>query len=581
MANQRGSQNTISVESVQGSTVVKISGQSIHSNRDAQACADILAEVLFNLDYKGEHKVVASMQRLKGSGSLQGLSITGLSINAIQFGYQPNGNDTRATYTLQLSCADEAQKCFVVMKAYIGTAYKKVAILKDKPQTLVEEAFEKEGPVAVDAEVSNPLEEQKTFFTDDPAKMEIFMISLLVAADSNPGKTVTKNQTLDLIVEQAGLQSRFRSGPILKSLKDRGYLLETSDGSERYTINTEPSKDFHRARSKQDGAPKTTPGSVALPQAKVVPKKPVERKQKYLSDEEWMQSFVQGLRALVQDSDGLISRPDLYRFIKERTNQKKVAGTVYTIVDGLKLRGVIHSAGEALFRFTYSPPEDIVERAVKSIERARAETGKVFEGFAKFRMPDFAEGMFRNTQLLRDFLSLASARDVTPATLKEKLAEWYPVSDWSHIQLLNYMVGQGYFVRSGTGKGTVYKLGPKGYERLGLPLPKTSLPVSAEKPAAQLTAGMVKRETASVESSSPDQLKGFLATKPEEIPAEVLAGLAKLATEGREVSTLITQAKERIAQKHARKEAALAAIAQKPNIDALVTARLLAEISRL
>ncbi len=466
MSNQRGQQNRIDTKVSIEAVTVTIFGESIHSNRDANKCAELLAEVLSALEYKGEYQVVASMQRLKGSSNLQGLSTHGVSINAVMLGYQPNGNDTRATYTLPLANKEEAQKCFVELKNHIGTAYsgpEKAKRHHTDELPVLEAAPVSEVIVAVESSVvTKPTEKPKVYYTKNEEWMETTVLLLSYLADKHPEHQVTKDQVLDLIVQRTHFPNRGLVGPIYRIFMTRGNLVPIDSAKEVFKLVETPPIGF-----KAHGLfPRKQKSASKVSATKTPPKAKTGRKQKYLSDEEWMRSFMEGLRTLVSTADGLVSKTDLHVFIKQRTNQKKIAATVYTIVEGLKIRGVISDAAGRFYRFVYEPKPDTFEKAVKGIEQARAETAKVFDGFAKTRLPTFAEGMFSKKQILDDFLRLVGAGVAHVDALKLSLAKLYPVSSRSHNILLNYMVHKGYFVRQKKG---MYTLGPAGRGRLGLP----------------------------------------------------------------------------------------------------------------
>ncbi len=568
------------VETV-GKVTIQVRGKSSCHVSELRTLATLLGEVMNDLAIEGEYTVIPQRQTLPGSAAQKGLSIDGTNHNVVGIAFQPGGNATRARYNLHVS---DAQEMFRKLKDYIGTSYNgKEKTKGDKVP--VEEPGDSSGPdgTNVTEASSSPSGandvDDNIFFTNDATKMEIFMISLLVAADSNPEKLVSKDQVLSLIVEQAGLSTRFRTGPILKSLKDRGYLVESKEGSEQYRVVAEPASDFHRAHSHK--RKKSVKQKLPVAPAKTVSKQSKPGRQKYLSDEEWMRSFVSDLSMLVKESKGSISKKDLLSFIGGRLVDNTSAGTVYGILEGLVRREHIVANGTEGYRVTYRPPADIVEKTVPKIEQARKDASKVFEGFAPFRLPKAFEGMFDNLSILDRLLSHFSSGEVSTAMTVKAIAKDYAgLSEPTYQKLVGHLCGRGYLIKVRHG---YYALGPEGYMRLGLPLPKAMMPVSVEKPAAQLTTDMVKREVASPEPPLSDEkpLQGFLATKSEDVSVEVLAGLAKLATEGRDVSALIAQAKDRIAEKQARKDAALATIAKKPNIDTLVTARPLAEIDRL
>ena len=454
MSNLKGQQNCIDTQAVVGQTVITLTGESIHSNRDAYRCAELVAEALDALDYLGEYRVLASMQRLKGSSHLQGLSTNGVSINAVLLGYQPHGNDSRATYTLQFPNADEAQKCLVVLKEFLVTAYDakpkiKAEKLLFQPIDTAAEALEVIPSLPA---VLKPTQKPNVYYTSDSDWMETFVLYLSELSDRQLEKLVTKSQVLDLILEHTAISKRFHTGPIWKTLKDRGYVNAFDDREERWSVSCEP------LPSKP---------SKALKMAKPEPQKvPAKKKQKYLSDEEWMRSFVAGLRELVPESGAEIKKADLHRFIKERTNQKKVANVVYKVVEGLKVRGIIFTAGEIRYRVVYEPAPDVVEKAAAEMAHVRAERDKVFNGLAKFRLPTFAEGMiFGDSRILNDFLTQIRGGMTKSSAMMAHLYELYPVTSRSHALLLNYLVGQGFLIHVKKGH---YSLGPKGRERLGL-----------------------------------------------------------------------------------------------------------------
>lgn len=467
MSNQRGQQNRIDTKVSIDAVTVTIFGESIHSNRDANKCAELLAEVLSALEYKGEYQVVASMQRLKGSSNLQGLSTHGVSINAVMLGYQPNGNDTRATYTLPLANKEEAQKCFVELKNHIGTAYsgpEKAKRHHTDELPVLEAAPVSEGTVAVESSVvTKPTEKPKVYYTKNEEWMETTVLLLSYLADKHPEHQVTKDQVLDLIVQRTHFPNRGLVGPIYRIFMTRGNLVPIDSAKEVFKLVETPPVGF-----KAHGLfPRKQKSASKVSATKTPPKAKTGRKQKYLSDEEWMHSFMEGLRTLVSTADGLVSKTDLHVFIKQRTNQKKIAATVYTIVEGLKIRGVISDAAGRFYRFVYEPKPDTLEKAVKGIEQARAETVKVFDSFANSRLPKFAEGMFTNVQILDDFLKRTGTNSVHVDDLKSWLRKHYGmVADRSHSILVNYLTGQGYLLRLGKAR---YALGPTGRERLGLP----------------------------------------------------------------------------------------------------------------
>lgn len=468
----KGHQNRVDTQATVGSTTISISGESIHNSRDAHTCAVLLAEVLDALKYKGEHKVVASMQRLKGSSSLQGLSTKCVSINAVQLGYQPNGNDSRATYTLQLSTAEEAQKCFVVLKEYLGTAYNgkiepkaKLSSLEEPVALEIEEPSSEGG--AKQKSVSTfikPLEKPEVYYIKDSEWMEMLILLLSDIADNHPEHQVTKDQVLDLIVARTHLKNRGGTAPIYLALFTRGYLLKIEGVEHIFRLVEIPPVGFKSHGLWQH---KNKPAKATTVISQKASKRGPGKNQKYFSDEEWMRSFMDGLRALVTASDGLISKTDLYRFIKDRTNQNKTAGMVYKIVDGLQVRGILITAGEKLYRVVYEPKSDTLEKAVEGIRQARAEVAQVFDGFAKYRLPKFAEGMFANPQILKGFLRVLNEDTIPSAVLQQHIENLFPgFYRSSYFQLFNYLVTHGYLLRPKMG---TYSLGPKGRDELGLP----------------------------------------------------------------------------------------------------------------
>ena len=523
MSNQRGQQNRIDTKVSIDTVTVTIFGESIHSNRDANKCAELLAEVLSALEYKGEYQVVASMQRLKGSSNLQGLSTHGVSINAVKLGYQPNGNDTRATYTLPLANKEEAQKCFVELKNHIGTAYsgpEKAKRHHTDELPVLEAAPVSEWAVAVESSVgTKPTEKPKVYYTKNEEWMETTVLLLSYLADKHPEHQVTKDQVLDLIVQRTHFPNRGLVGPIYRIFMTRGNLVPIDSAKEVFTLVETPPVGF-----KAHGLfPRKQKSASKVSATKTQPKAKPERKQKYLSDEAWMRSFMEGLRTLVSDADGLVSKTALNVFIKQRAKQKKIAATVYKIVEGLKIRGILSDAAGTFYRVTYEPKPDTLEKAVKGIEQARTETAKVFDGFAMTRLPTFAEGMFSKKQILDDFLRLVGADVAHVDALKSWLAKLYPVSGRSHNILLNYMVHKGYLVRQKKG---MYTLGPTGRERLGwrgveykiveksAPTPPEVLPPVTQAAVLPEVATAVSTPEPVMQSFLPP---GLLLTQPHEV----------------------------------------------------------------
>jgi hypothetical protein len=497
----------IAVIETVGKVTIQIRGKSACLSSDLRQLALLLGTVMSDLAFEGTYTVTPVRKALPGSAAQKGLSLDGTSDNIVGIGYQPGGNATRARYNLHTA---NAQVVFRQLKDYIGTAYTGVEKKKPSLPVALSAPVIKAAPVR---ESIKPIAKPEVYYTSDPEWMETFVLYLLDFADTQPQKQVSKDQVFDLIVRHTHYTGRFGVGPIYTMLEKRGHLVNVEGKTNTFTVVGKPAVSGVKKRKPVVAAAAPKEVAAAIP-----------KKQKYLSDEEWMRSFMDGLRSLVSVDNGLISQTDLYRFIVQRTNQKKIAGTVYKILDGLKLRGVIITAGEKMYKFIYQPQPDTAEKAVAAIQAARSKQQQTFNGFAKFRLPTFAEGMFSHKQILDGFLEHLRHTSVEANTLKSHLQRLYPVSDWSHIQLLNYMVGQGYLLR----EKRKYSLGPKGKERLGLGPLKT---VQGLLPAA-LTSALVKREI-----DKPPVVVGIskpLPTPPvhstEAVTLAIAAGLKKVAS---------------------------------------------------
>ncbi len=455
----------VSTSDTVGKVTIQIRGKSSCQVSDLNHLAFLLAEVMNDLAFEGEYTVTPQRRALPGSASQKGLSVNGTNHNLVGIGFQPGGNATRARYDLHTA---DAQNVFRILKDYIGTAYNgrvtPKAKLADQQKPLVAEVKVRQDALVI--QVAKPTEAPLLYYTKDVEWMETTVLLLSDMADEHPEHHVTKDQVLDLIVQRTHLANRGGTAPIYLSFMVRGYLVPIDSAKDAFKLVETPPADF-----KAHGLFKRKPKPVSKEQLNVSatqaqPKVKLERKQKYLSDEEWMRSFMEGLQSLVTAADGLVSKTDLHVFIKERTNQKKIASTVYVIVEGLKNRGWVSDAGGKFYRLVYEPKPDTLEKAVKGIEQARAEKTKVFEGFAKTRLPTFAEGMFSKKQMiLDDFLRLAGAGATHVSGLRSWLFKQYPVSDRSLSILVNYMKHNGYLVERKKG---MYALGPTGRERLGL-----------------------------------------------------------------------------------------------------------------
>lgn len=453
---------TVDIKSV----TVTVSGKTQHSPAEVRECAGLVAEVLGILCLNGQHTLIACPINFQGSQKLLGLSVKGVQNNAIVLAYQPSGNGTRMKYLLHTSLG-VVNDLFESLKAVIGTAYKG----EDKPKLAL-----KVAPVATEeiqvppSPDEKPVEAPKVYFTQDADKMDTLILELLELAAKQPEKQLSKSQVLNLIFETAKLEKRLFTGPIFKVAKDRGYLVPVEGLADHFTVVGSPIPSVKKAKKTRASKKLKSRSKPKAQAVEVKPKTSTVRKQKYLSDEEWMRSFMDDLRTLVTDSEGLVSKTDLQRFIKERTNQKQVAGTVYAVLDGLKLRGLVIGAGEKLYRVVYEPKPDTLEKAVLAIGDARAETAKVFDGFATVRLPKFAEVLFNNMNLLDRVLSRfgKDARNASYAAHCRVAvsAELPGRSSASYNTFLKYLESQGYLIKPSHGR---FCLGPKGRERLGLP----------------------------------------------------------------------------------------------------------------
>jgi DNA-binding PadR family transcriptional regulator len=496
---------TVDVESV----TITVSGKTQHSPAEVRECAKLIAEVLGTLCMNGQHTLIACPINFQGSQKVLGLSVKGVQNNAIVLAYQPSGNGTRMKYLLHTSL-DRVNDLFESLKAVIGTAYNG----KDKPKIASKVAPDAAAEVnASPSSAEKTVETPKVYFTQDADKMDTLILELLELAAKQPEKQLSKSQVLNLIFETAKLEKRLFTGPIFKVAKDRGYLVPAEGLVDYFTVVGSPTPSVKKAKKTKASKKPKSRSKPKAPAVEAQPKTNTVRKQKYLSDEEWMRSFMDGLRTLVTDSEGLVSKTDLQRFIKERTNQKKVAGQVYKVLDGLKLRGLVIGAGEKLYRVVYEPKPDTLEKAVQAIEDARAETGKVFNSLAPVRMPRFAEVLFNNLSLLdRVLVNFGKdARNASYAALCRKVisAELPGRSSASYDHLLKYLESQGYLIRPSHGK---YSLGPKGRERLGLPA-VTYTTVTKELPAAEVPPAELAAPAVDTVVEPTQELRPFIPEK--------------------------------------------------------------------
>lgn len=460
MSNLKGQQNCIDTQAVVDQTLITLTGESIHSNRDAHRCAELVAEALDALGYLGEYRVVASMQRLKGSSHLQGLSTNGVSINAVLLGYQPHGNDSRATYTLQFPNADEAQKCFVVLKEFLGTANDAKPKIKAEttPIQLADTASEASEAIPLLPAVSKPTQKPNVYYTSDSDWMETFVLYLSELSDRQLEKLVTKSQVLDLILEHTAISKRFHTGPIWKTLKDRGYVKPTDESESFWTVDYEPAVTKLPKVSKQVVSKKQVPAKTSQVSG--------TKNTSYLRDEAWMSSFMSGLHALVFENKGLISKKSLLSFIGERIRDNSSVGTVHGILDGLERRHRVILNGIEGYRVVYKPTSETAKRAVAAIGRVREDQARFFGTFAKYRKPAFAEGLISNQTLFSGFLQSAAEKPVKAAVLQALVEKLYPgYSSAAYNNLLAYLHYKGYLLRQKKGH---YVLGPTGRTLLGL-----------------------------------------------------------------------------------------------------------------
>lgn len=481
-AMSKGQQHRVETHAIAGLTTVLVSGESIHTSRDAHTCAELLAEVLDALEYKGTYKVIASMQRLKGSSHLQGLSTNGVSINAVLFGYQPDGNNSRATYTLQLSNAEEAQTCFVVMKNYLGTAYNGKVTAK-AVQTVAKSATEKATglPSSVVMKSAEKLEEAPVpYYTSNTEWMETFVLNLMELSDQSGG-CVSKDQVYDLIISHTHYTSRYGLGVIYVLLRKRGHIVGVEGMVDVFTVDGSPEPSY-KLKAKELSSKKSAAQKSPKTNTKEKPKAKSGRKW-YLNDEAWVSMCIAGLSKLVADKNGLLSHKDLTAFIQSNTEPQVRFGALGAIVKGLTTKGILYEASAKRYRFVYEPSSELPQKALAILEHAKAETAKVFDGFAKSRLPDFAEGMMANNKaLLREFLQKVQDGVMQSRDMQKIIEDWYPgMHRATYIRLFNHLIGKGYLVRPNY---RTYMIGPVGLDLLGLPA-VTYTTVTKELPAAE------------------------------------------------------------------------------------------------
>lgn len=508
-----------------GRVTITVRGKSSCQISDLNRLAYLLAEVMNDLAFEGEYTVTPQRRALPGSQSQKGLSVDGTNHNLVGIGFQPGGNSTRARYDLYVA---DAQDVFRKLKDYIGTAYNG----KDKPKLASKVALVATEEVQVPpSSDEKPVEAPKVYFTQDADKMETLILQLDELADKQPEKQLSKSQVLNLIFETAKLEKRLFTGPIFKVAKDRGYIVPVEGLAYHFTVVTSPTPSVKK--SKKTKASKK-PKSSSKPKAPAVEAKPRNKSSRkwYLNDEAWVSMCIAGLSKLVADKNGLLSHKDLTTFVQSNTEPRVRFGALGAIMKGLTTKGILYEASAKRYRFAYNPSGNLPQKALAVLEHDKAGDARVFDGFAKYRLPDFAEGMMLNGKsLLREFLRKVQDGIARSTDLHKVIEEWYPGLHVStYIRLFNYLIGQGYLVRPKYG---TYTLGPSGLSLLGLsPVTYTTVTkevLVAEAPPTELVIPATETVAEPIQTLHPFIPEKLLVTKVPIVPGMAEAAARTIA----------------------------------------------------
>ena len=212
-----------------------------HSSEDIARMVELLSELLSEIGCSGTFKVRALSVGIKGSPSLQGLSVVGFNVpHTIGLGYQLRNNDSRCKYHLFVP-TEQATAIWERLKKASGTAYlgkpeaRSEPVVKPKlsapPARLHHAApmqpkpVEQAAPVA-DAITTTAIATPTVFPSSDSVWIADYVKRATILAEAHEHKWLTKSQVITLIAEMANLPSTWRAGPIFRQLRLKGWLAE-------------------------------------------------------------------------------------------------------------------------------------------------------------------------------------------------------------------------------------------------------------------------------------------------------------------------------------------------------------------
>lgn len=467
---------------------LEIKGYNDQRFSDIRKFGHTVCELLEKVGQSGVYKVEATKFRLNSSNSLKGISLAGMVHETIiAFGYQPGSNDSRRKYLLTTGMSpEECNNLYANLKCFMDGSTVAVKEASQKTQASIELSEETSAIATTEAKAPKvafvkPVSKPKVYYTNDQDFIDGLLIELLDRAAKQDKGLLTKDQVLDTIVDMTHFNNRFGIGPISMHLEKKGYVKEFSDGL--FEIVADPPLVPIRKKkvSKANSQTKTPTSSGAS--------------KSYINDPDWMHKCMTGLKRLVDEKGGILTRAQVSDFVKLQLQKGASARALSPLLKGLEIRGYIISAGKAGYRVRYEPSEKLVKAAEAEAVKEKEEQKSLFSTFTPVHMPNFAAGTFANPVLLRTMLtSLREQGVITSKFLKSLIVSVWKVSPTAQEHMIRFLVVKGYLVRLKPG---VYELGPTSRRILGLP----------EKQYRNATAPAVKANDSSPVVSEPDESK--------------------------------------------------------------------------